>query len=193
MGTWLHRGPVAGGPLVWLLLVAAPFPFARAEHPTTRKEDEKLQYPVTKTVDQVDDYHGRKIADPYRWLENPDAPETREWIAAQNKVTFGYLERLPHRERLQKRLTELWNFERFGLPRRRGDVYFYTRNDGLQNQSVLYVSQGLLGEPRLLLDPNRLSEDGTTALAGWVASDDGKLLAYGLQHGGSDWREWKVL
>ncbi len=189
-----HRRKIALGLLVSLLLPAAPFPrFAPAEQPPTRKEDEKLSYPATKTVDQVDDYHGRKIADPYRWLEDPDAPDTRAWVAAQNKVTFGYLEKLPHRARLQKRLTELWNYERYGLPRKRGEAYFYTRNDGLQNQSVLYVSQGPHGEPRQLLDPNRLSEDGTTALAGWTASDDGKLLAYGLQHGGSDWREWKVL
>jgi prolyl oligopeptidase len=178
----------------WALTAGLPcVALAQSVESAPLKEDEKLRYPVTKTVEHVDEYHGQKVADPYRWLEDPDSEETSAWVAAQNEVTFGYLERLPHRERLQKRLTELWNYERYGLPRRRGQRYFYTRNDGLQNQSVLYVSEGLDGKPRELLDPNKLSEDGTVSLAGWRVSEDGRWLAYGLGHGGSDWREWKVL
>jgi prolyl oligopeptidase len=157
------------------------------------KETTKLKYPLSKTWDHVDDYHGTEVADPYRWLEEPDSPDARAWIEAQNELTFGYLKDLPHREAIRKRLTELWNYERYSLPRKRGERYLFTRNDGLQNQSVLYTSEGLHGEPQMLLDPNTLSEDGTIALAGWRASEDGKLLAYGLAHAGSDWREWKVL
>ena len=152
-------------------------------------ETTELTYPETRRSDQVDDYHGVQVADPYRWLEDPDSEETRAWVAAQNKVTFGYLEQIPQREQFRDRLTELWNYERFGLPRKRGDRYFFTRNDGLQNQSVLYVADGLDAEPRELLDPNRLSDDGTVALAGWSVSEDGRYLAYGLASDGSDWRE----
>ncbi|MCA9176685.1 MAG: S9 family peptidase [Planctomycetales bacterium] len=152
-----------------------------------------LAYPETRRSDQTDDYHGSAIADPYRWLEDTYSEETLAWVDAQNEVTFGWLKESPQREQYQRRLTELWNYERFGLPRKRGGRYFFTRNDGLQNQSVLYVADGLDGEPRVLLDPNTLSEDGTVALAGWVASKDGKRLAYGLATAGSDWREWKVM
>ncbi|MEZ6113253.1 MAG: prolyl oligopeptidase family serine peptidase [Pirellulaceae bacterium] len=152
----------------------------------------KLTYPETQLGSQVDDYHGTTVADPYRWLEDPNSDETKAWVVAQNRVTFGYLESIPERAEIRRRLTELWNYERFGLPRRRGERYFYERNDGLQNQSVLYVTDGLEGEPRVLLDPNRLSEDGTVALAGWVVSEDGRSLAYGIARGGSDWREWHV-
>jgi prolyl oligopeptidase len=156
--------------------------------------DEKpLRYPTTRQSDVADDYHGTRIADPYRWLEDTDSEETAAWVAAQNQVTFNFLKGIPDREGIRERLTELWNFERFGLPRKRRDRYFYTRNDGLQNQSVLYVADGLHAEPRELLDPNTWSEDGTMALAGWVASEDGRLLAYGVANAGSDWREWKVL
>ena len=108
-----------------------------------------MTYPVTKTVDQVDIYHGVKVADPYRWLENPDADDTKAWVDAQNKVTFEYLNQLPDRERIQKRLTELWNYEKYGMPFKRGERYFYYKNDGLQNQSVLYAIETLNAEPRL--------------------------------------------
>ena len=155
-------------------------------------EETKLTYPKTRRSDHVDVYHGVKVADPYRWLEDPDSDETKAWVEAQNKVTFGYLEGIPGRERIEERLTKLWNYERFGLPRKRGGRYFYTRNDGLQNQSVLYVAESLDAEPRELLDPNTLSKDGTVALAGWQVTEDGKHLAYGLAAAGSDWREWKV-
>jgi len=151
-----------------------------------------MTYPVTKTVDQVDIYHGVKVADPYRWLENPDADDTKAWVDAQNKVTFEYLNQLPDRERIQKRLTELWNYEKYGMPFKRGERYFYYKNDGLQNQSVLYAIETLNAEPRVLLDPNILSSDGTVALSGISISDDGSQLAYGLSKSGSDWQEWKV-
>ena len=152
-----------------------------------------LRYPSTRRGDQVDLYHGRPIADPYRWLEEVSSPETLAWIAAQNELTTAYLEKIPQRKQLEERLAELWNYEKYGLPSRRGERYFYSYNSGLQNQNVLYVVDGLQGEPRLLLDPNSWSEDGTVALAGWVPSEDGRYVAYGVAQGGSDWREWKVL
>lgn len=152
----------------------------------------RLAYPDSRRTDQVDDYHGEKVADPYRWLEALDSAETKAWIEAQNKVTFGYLEKIPQRAQYKERLTQLWNYERFGLPVKSGNRYFYTRNDGLQNQSVLYVADSLDGTPRVLLDPNTVLADGTAALAAWRPSEDGKLLAYGLQEAGSDWEQWKV-
>ncbi|MBX3279859.1 MAG: S9 family peptidase [Acidobacteria bacterium] len=151
-----------------------------------------LMYPEAKKVDQTDDYHGTKVADPYRWLEDPDAPDTRAWIEAQNRLTFGFLDRIPERSQIRERLTQLWNYERFSPPFREGDRYFFYRNDGLQNQSVLYTLKSLDAEPQILLDPNKLSEDGTVALAGLAVSRDGRRLAYGLSTSGSDWTEWKV-
>ena len=155
--------------------------------------EEKLTYPQTEKSDQVDDYHGTPVADPYRWLEDTNSDATKAWVKAQNEVTFGYLNKLPAREKLEKRLTDLWNYERFGLPVKRGKRYFYTHNNGLQNQSVLYVADALDAEPRVLLDPNKLSDDGTVALANWSPSPDGSLLALGFAADGSDWREWKVM
>jgi prolyl oligopeptidase len=151
-----------------------------------------MTYPVTQTVDQVDLYHGVKVADPYRWLENPDSPETKAWVEAQNTVTFSYLKSIPKREVLQARLMELWNYEKYGMPFKRGDRYFYSKNDGLQNQNVLYKIETLTSEPFVLLDPNQLSADGTVALSGISISDDGSKLAYGLSKSGSDWQEWRV-
>jgi len=151
-----------------------------------------LTYPHAKTVDQVDDYHGTKVSDPYRWLEDTDAADTREWIDAENKLTFHYLEQIPYRQAIHDRLKTLWNFERYGVPEQQGGRYFYQHNTGLQNQSVLLVADSLAAEPRLLLDPNTLSEDGTVALVGHAVSDDGKLLAYGTAASGSDWMEWHI-
>jgi prolyl oligopeptidase len=151
-----------------------------------------LAYPVAKTVDQVDDYHGVKVADPYRWLEDTDSTDTRSWIEAENKLTFGYLEQIPYRKAIHDRLMKLWNYERYGIPEKQGGRYFYQHNTGLQNQSVLYVAESLTAEPRLLLDPNTLSTDGTVALVGHAVSEDGKLLAYGTSASGSDWMEWRV-
>ena len=160
--------------------------------PSHADAEKKLSYPQTRKVDQVDTYHGVKIADPYRWLEDDNSEETEAWVKAQNEVTFGYLKDIPARESIERRLTKLWNYERYGLPVKRGERYFYNRNDGLQDQSVLYWSDGLDGEPNVLLDPNKLSEDGTVALASWSISDDGKLMAYALSEAGSDWRTWYV-
>ena len=152
----------------------------------------KLDYPKAKTVDQVDDYHGTKVADPYRWLEDTDSPDTLAWVQAENKLTFGYLDQIPYRKAIHDRLTKLWNYERFGVPEQHGGRYFYQHNNGLQNQSVLLVADSVNAEPRVLLDPNTLSADGTVALSDQAISDDGRLLAYGTAASGSDWMEWHV-
>lgn len=149
-------------------------------------------YPAAQRADQTDDYHGTVVADPYRWLEDPDSPETRAWIEAENALTFDFLAQIPAREAIQKRLTALWDYERFGMPYFQGGRCFYGRNDGLQPQSVLYVFETRDGEPRVLLDSNTLSEDGTVALAGYAISEDGRRMAYGLATAGSDWNEWRV-
>ncbi|WP_414562374.1 MULTISPECIES: prolyl oligopeptidase family serine peptidase [unclassified Anabaena] len=151
-----------------------------------------MSYPITRKSNQVDNYHGTLVTDPYRWLENPDSEETRSWIEAQNKVTFDYLNEISVRKEIKQRLTKLWDYEKYGIPFREGNNYFYFKNDGLQNQSVLYTLKTLDAEPRVLLDPNKLSSDGTIALSGLAISDNGKLLAYGLSTSGSDWQEWKV-
>ncbi|BDI19895.1 prolyl endopeptidase [Nostoc cf. commune SO-36] len=162
--------------------------------------EKPLTYPSSHKSNQVDDYHGTLVADPYRWLEDPDSEETRTWIEAQNQVTFGYLGEIPAREKIKQRLTKLWDYEKYGIPFKEGESlqdgsterYFYFKNDGLQNQSVLYTLKTLDDEPKVLLDPNKLSEDGTVALSGLSISEDGRLLAYGLSSSGSDWQEWKV-
>ena len=151
-----------------------------------------LAYPKAKTVDQVDDYHGVKVADPYRWLEDTDSAETHDWVEAENKVTFSYLDQIPYRGAIRERLTKLWNYERFTVPGQEGGRYFYEHNDGLQNQNVLLVADSLNAGPRVLLDPNTLSSDGTVALTGRTITDDGKLMAYGTAASGSDWQEWHV-
>ena len=150
-------------------------------------------YPATKTVEHFDDYHGTKVADPYRWLEDVDSADTKAWVGAQNDTTFGFLKNLPKREAIKQRLTELVNYPRFSLPRKEGGRYFYTFNSGLQNQSPLYVKDNLAAEGRLLLDPNTLAKDGTVALASTSPSPDGKWLGYALATAGSDWNEFRVL
>jgi len=140
----------------------------------------------------VDDYHGAKIADPYRWLEDDNSPETKAWVEAQNQVTFDYLRSIPELNSIKARLTRLWNYERFGVPFKQGARYFFSKNDGLQNQSVLYTLPALDATPTVLLDPNKLSPDGTIALSGYAMSHDGNLMAYGLSSAGSDWQEWQV-
>lgn len=154
-----------------------------------------LSYPRTATVDQVDTFFGTPVSDPYRWLEDDVRvnAEVAAWVEAQNAVSFAYLATLPERERIKSRLGELWNYERFSLPLRRGDLYFYRYNSGLQNQAVLLVQQGLEGEPRLLLDPNGWADDGATALASYLPSPDGSHVLYAIQDGGSDWRILRVL
>ena len=154
--------------------------------------DKPLVYPSSRQVDQVDDYNGVQVLDPYRWLEDPDSDETKAWVEAQNQVTFSYLNEIPVREQIKQRLTQLWDYEKFGIPFKEGDRYFYFKNDGLQNQSVLHTLTSLDAEPRVLLDPNTLSEEGTVALSGIAISQDGDWMAYGLSTSGSDWQEWKV-
>ncbi len=157
--------------------------------------EQPLSYPKTRRVDHTDDYHGTKVADPYRWLEDDvrKSPDVAAWVAEQNKLTFAYLHAIPEREAIHKRLTELWNYERYSAPFKAGGRYFYTKNDGLQNQSVLYTLESLDGEAHVLLDPNKWSKDGTVALAGLEISDDGKYLAYGIAEAGSDWQTWHVM
>ena len=148
-------------------------------------------YPAAERGTVVDDYHGSKVADPYRWMEDPAAPATREFVRAQNALAQPWLEALPQRERIKQRLTQLWNYERVGLPRVKGGKYFFTRNDGTQNQSVLYVADALDAKPRVLFDPNAASSDATVALARFEPSPDGKVIAYSLSDGGTDWEIWK--
>jgi prolyl oligopeptidase len=156
---------------------------------------QKIVYPQTRRVDHVDEYHGVKVADPYRWLEQDvrTAPEVAAWVAAENEVTFAYLKAIPEREAINRRLTELWNYERYSAPQKVAGRYYFSKNDGLQNQSVLYVMDSLEAEARLVLDPNTWSKDGTVALTGTAISDDGKYLAYGVAEAGSDWQTWRVL
>jgi prolyl oligopeptidase len=153
----------------------------------------KIHYPVTKKDNVVDDYFGTKIADPYRWLENDTSKATADWVAAENKVTAEYLSQIPFREKLKEKLTKIWNFPKYGIPFKKGKWYFFFKNDGLQNQAVLYVRDGIDGTPKVLLDPNTFSPDGTIALAGQNASNDGKYLAYSISKSGSDWNEIRVM
>ncbi|MFN8475488.1 MAG: prolyl oligopeptidase family serine peptidase [Anaerolineae bacterium] len=152
----------------------------------------QFAYPTTQTVDQIDDYHGIRVADPYRWLEDTDAPETRAWIETQNALTFDFLSCIPSRDGIRRRLTELWDIPTRWAPVKRGGRYFQLRNTGLQNQDALYVMDALDGEARILLDPNALSADGAVALTSWSVSDDGQWLAYATSAGGSDWLTWRV-
>lgn len=150
-------------------------------------------YPETRKVDTITDYFGVKIADPYRWLENDNSEETKQWVVAQNKVTDAYLEQIPFRSRVKERLTAIWNFEKLSAPFKKGKYYFYYKNNGVQNQSVLYYREGLSGEEKMLLDPNTLSADGTVSLSGISFSKDAKYMAYGISKAGSDWNEWYVM
>ena len=149
-------------------------------------------YPQAKKVNQVDDFFGTKIADPYRWLEDSDAPGTRAWIDAQNALTFAYLKQIPERERISKRLWALWDYERYGIPSREGRWYVFTKNTGKQNQNVVYRAASLDAPAEVLIDPNTLSKDGTVALGPTAFSDDGKYMAYAVSAAGSDWQEWRV-
>jgi prolyl oligopeptidase len=152
-----------------------------------------LKYPQTRKDDQVDIYHGTEVADPYRWLEDDHSPETRAWVEQQNQVTQAYLQQIPYRNNLKDRLLELYNYPKYSIPRRSRSYYLWSKNDGLQNQSVLYVQEGLDGTPRVLIDPNQLSTDGTVRLMAGEASRDGRYFAYYLSSGGSDWMEGRVL
>lgn len=177
------RTTILGG-----LTLLAAFGFAIAG-------DTRMTYPQTKKIDHVDDHHGTKVPDPYRWLEDDvrQSKEVAAWVEAQNKVTFSFLESIPQREAIKKRLTELWNYEKYGVPFKVAGKYYYFKNDGLQNQSVLYALETLTSEPRVLIDPNSWSKDGTVALSSTSFSDDGKYLAYSVAEAGSDWNIWRIM
>lgn len=149
-------------------------------------------YPKPRKADQVDTYHGVKVSDPYRWMEEY-TPETQSWIDEQNKLTNSYLSTIPQREKIKQRLTEIWNYERYSAPSKIGNYYIYSKNDGLQNQSVLYIAKSIDDPGRVFFDPNKLSADGTAALSGSSFTDDGKLWAYGVAIAGSDRTEWKIM
>ena len=151
-----------------------------------------LQYPQTAKGSQVDDYFGTKVADPFRWLEDANSEPTRTWVEEENKVTFDFLRHIPSRDRIKERVTQLWDYEKFGVPDKEGGRYFFSKNTGLQNQSVIFTAPDLDSSPKELLDPNKLSADGTVSLDSFAVSDDGRYMAYGLQTSGSDWVDWHV-
>lgn len=155
--------------------------------------NQKYHYPYARKVDTVDTYFGTKVPDPYRWLEDDNSDSTKKWVDAENKVTQDYLSKITFRDKIRDRLRQIWNFEKMSAPYSKGKRYFYSKNDGMQNQSVLYYKEGLNGEGKMLLDPNTLSPDGTTSLQGWEISHDGKYMQYGMSKAGSDWEEFYVM
>lgn len=157
------------------------------------QQNASLAYPVTRKVDTVDNYHGQQIADPYRWLEDDHSEETKAWVEAENKVTEGYLSSIPFRSKIKQRLETLWNYPKYGSPFREGKYYYFYKNDGLQNQAVLYRQLGLNGTPEVFIDPNKLSDKGTAALGSMSFSKNGKYVAYLVAKAGSDWQEGFVM
>ena len=168
---------------------------SRTAPESQQPQQPELQYPVTATVEHVDAYHGIDVADPYRWLEEDvrESEAVANWVEGENAVTFAYLDSIPERDLIKERLTELWDYERFGMPYKEGGRYYYSHNTGLQNQSVIFVQNSLDAQAEILLDPNTWSDDGTVALASYSPSPDGKHVAYMIQDGGSDWRKARVL
>lgn len=156
-------------------------------------QQQKFTYPVTSKTDQVDDYFGTKVADPYRWLEDDTSAQTAGWVEAQNAVTYGYLEQIPYRQAIKDRLTKIWDYPKVTAPYKEGGRYYFSKNDGLQNQFVVFSKESLNGEERMVLDPNTLSSDGTVALSTFAPSEDGKYIGYGVSSGGSDWSEFYVM
>ena len=178
-----HNGFLNPGVLLTGMLLGGAAPAASSQ---------TLSYPPARKSDVVDDYHGTRVPDPYRWLEDSDSPETRAWIEAENQITASYLAQIPERATIRQRLTQLWNYPKYGAPFHKAGRYFFFKNDGLQNQSVLYKQASLTADPQVLLDPNLFSEDGTVALSTLAVSEDGRLLAYGTSASGSDWEELHV-
>ena len=173
-------------------LLFAATAFVACKNEATPELDMSVTYPETKKVDTVDTYFGEQIADPYRWLEDDRSAETEAWVKAQNKVTFGYLEKIPFRKQLKERMEKLWNYEKISAPFKEGNYTYFYKNNGLQNQSVLY-RKDQNGKEEIFLDPNTFSKDGTTSLGGINFSKDGSLVAYAISEGGSDWRKVIVL
>ena len=160
---------------------------------TAQSQENKIAYPKAFKGDSVDTYFGHNVADPYRWLEDDNSEETADWVEDENKITNNYLSDIPFRDQLKERLTKIWNYPKYGVPFKKGDKYFFFKNNGVQNQYVLYIQNNLDDEPEILLDPNTLSEDGTIALSSLSISKDGKYLGYGISRGGSDWNEIYVM
>jgi len=173
-------------------VLAASVLLSACAAPLHHRPGTRWAYPDTPTVAQFDDYHGVVVADPWRWLEDLDSPQTHAWVNAENRLTFSFLNTIPERKAIAERLARLWNYERVQTPVKRGGRLFFRRNNGLQNQAVLFVQDAPGAEPRVLLDPNKLSEDGTVALAGTSFSEDGHWMAYSLAAAGSDWSDWFV-
>jgi len=153
----------------------------------------QLKYPDTKKENVVDDYNGAKVEDPYRWLEDDNSEQTKAWVKEENKVTLDYLSRIPYRDKVKKRIEEMWNYPKYGAPFQKGDHYYFQKNDGLQNQSVWFAQKGLSGKPEVFIDPNKLSEDGTVSLGGINFSLNGRYAAYTIQKSGSDWQEGYIM
>lgn len=175
-------------------VVAVSLLTACSQSPDNDEEvNNQMQYPETRKGDVVDTYFGTEVADPYRWLEDDRSEETEAWVKAQNEVTFSHLEKIPFREKIEKRLTELWNYEKVSAPRFEGDYIYFYKNDGLQNQYVVYRKKNEDAEAEVFLDPNKFSEDGTTSLAQLTFSEDGSIAAYSISEGGSDWRKIIVI
>jgi prolyl oligopeptidase len=175
------------------LLAGTLFSCNSAKKPEEKKTKIAVEYPETTKSDQTDDYFGTKVADPYRWLEDDNSEETKKWVSLQNGVTDNYLAQIPFRNKIHDRLEKLWNYEKFSAPFKAGERYFFYKNDGLQNQYVIYTQESLDGEAKVFLDPNTLSEDGTVSLGGLQMSDDGKYAAYQINRSGSDWQEIYVM
>ena len=152
----------------------------------------QLKYPVTKKVDQTDNYFGTLVADPYRWLENDNSDETKAWVKEENAVTNAYLNQIPFREGFKKRIETVSNYAKYSSPQKKGEWFYFYKNDGLQNQSVLYRQKGLEGTPEIVIDPNKLSPDGTTRLIGFVLNKNGHYAAWGISKGGSDWQTYFI-
>jgi prolyl oligopeptidase len=153
----------------------------------------QLKYPDTKKENVVDDYNGVKVEDPYRWLEDDNSQQTKAWVQEENKVTFDYLSKIPYRDKIKKRIEEMWNYPKYGAPFQKGEYYYFQKNDGLQNQSVWFTQKGLKGKPEVFIDPNKLSDDGTVSLGGINFSLNGKYAAYTIQKSGSDWQEGYIM
>lgn len=173
---------------IFALIVVTTFIFL-----SSCQQQAQIQYPVTKKGDVVDDYFGTKVADPYRWLEDEKAPEVKQWVEEENKVTFAYLEKIPYREKLRQRIREVYNYPRYSSPFRAGEYYFFYKNDGLQNQSVIYIQKGLEGKPEVFIDPNKLAPDGTVRIGLVGFSKDNRYVTYSRSEAGSDWRELRVM